>query len=208
MVILNHKPIQTNFFYYCFCCIYKKPEFSSPPHPMQLSSDESSDSMLVLLKNLESAKILLNCLDSDGCGIYSGHFTSTLSGQQELFPALSVKFSEFKTQNLGKLNQAKRTELKLALKEDMAPLLAKAGEAARGPKLFLQEALPSDPDECIPRLGEIKERKRREIEQLEHEIEELDFAVFVAENIQKIKRSAGSFDDACFASLQTKKQRV
>ncbi len=78
-----------------------------------------------------------------------------------------------------------------------------------GPTLFLlQEALPSDPDECIPRLCEIKERKRRKFEQLEHEIEELYFAVFVAENIQKIKCSAGSFDDARFASMQTKKQRV
>ena len=169
---------------------------------MQLSTDATSDSILNLLKKLDSAKGLLNCLDSDGSGYFSKHFKFQLRGHGEVFPALSLKFKEFKNQDLGKIPQAKRTELKLALQEDMAPLLAKACEATGGPKRFLQEELPSDPSECIPRLCEIKERKKREIEQLEQEIEEAEIAVFVAENIQKIKSAADAFDDArCLASL-------
>ena len=163
---------------------------------MQLATDAASNAMTNLSKKLGSAKILLNSINSECCDATSHSFCCTLRRERESFPSASLKFSESKKQNLQKLNQAQKIELKLALEDDISPLLAEAKEAAELSKLFLQEELPADPDECVLKLDKIKSMKELEIERLNQELEDLELARFTVETIQEIKRKAAYLDDA------------
>lgn len=191
--------------------MYLSLEFhSAAPTSMQLNTDTSDEAMANLDTKLTSASILLSCIDEKSGGDSTRYFYHHLGGVQEVFKSLNEKSARIKKRDFAKLTEDNRTQLKLSLNEDIAPLLEKANEAIEGPKFFHQERLPADPDECVIKLDEIKERKEREIEQLKLELDDINGAVCLAKTIGKIKRTASLLVDARLPSMTpvTKKSRA
>ena len=168
---------------------------------MQLADDTLGEAMTKLSNKLGSATTLLHSINSNGSDINSRMFAQTLRGREETFPSALSEFAALKNKDLQKASQAKKTEIKDALKEDISPLLAEAKEAEEGSKLFLLEELPTDPDECVKKLDELKATKKQEIKRLEQELDDLDMAQFTVGIIKENTRKAAFFDDAVFASM-------
>ena len=180
---------------------------------MQLATDAFDEAVDTLSNRLDNASSFLNTIDAKGSEASTHSFYCRLTGITEHFPSLSQKSRKFNVKNFEKRTDADRVQLKLSVKEDITPLLSTAKDFVERSKLFHQEQLPEDPDQCVLKLKEIKERKEREIEKLTSELDDISGAVHLAETLGKIKRTVSSLDDARFASVPdadpcVKKQRV
>jgi hypothetical protein len=177
---------------------------------MQMATDTFDREMMSMCVRLKNASGFLDSIDEKGSETSTHSFYSRLKAMQEEFPTLAKKSSKFSAKNFEKRTDEDRVQLKLSVKEDITPFLDIAKDFVERPKLFHQEQLPEDPDQCVLKLKEIKARKERKVEQLISEIDDISGAVHHAETLRNIKRSVASLDDARFADAPpcAKKQRV
>jgi hypothetical protein len=135
---------------------------------------------------LNSAELMMYALLKND----SRSFDGKLNRNEAHFPLTCAKYEAFGRCQVSKMAVPKVHLLKQALESDIQTLAAKAHAEAQQPKTMFGEALPTDLDECLKTLEEIKKRKKSEIQKLEEEIENIDEARATTEQIQKNQDAA------------------
>jgi hypothetical protein len=165
---------------------------------MQLATSPDLDTLVANSKKLASASSLLYYFDNPPPEQLDSYVYSLLWS----FPLAKAAFDSCKRKSLAKMTQAQRLELKLKLKEEIAPLLVEIERMVSEDKFFKTEQVAADPEACLAQLCELKEKKRKQMEELQEEIELLDEVVepAIAELVAS-KNQAVVFTEAMFTSL-------
>ena len=144
---------------------------------MQLADPSSIDTHIGLGKKLSSAEMILVCIN-----LPQLEDRSVAQKMREFFPLTNAACSG---KSFCRMNKEKRMKLKLTLAEDVSPLLAEVDSAVSTEKHFNAEPLPADPVACMARIGELRAEKKRKIDELQLELEQLDESEFFIETLQK-----------------------
>jgi hypothetical protein len=151
---------------------------------MQLADASSADTHVDIGQKLSAALKVFECLYlpqlEDRC---------VANRLREFFPLTSAASNK---KAFCKMSKEKRMRLKRTLAEDVSPLLAAVGAAVGAEKRFNAEPLPADPVACMARIGELRAEKKRKIDELQLELEQLDEGELFIETLQKNQMKAAT----------------
>ena len=149
---------------------------------MQLADPSSTGTQINIGRKLSSAVKVLGCIHMPQL-----EDRSVFQTLRDFFPSTNAACNG---KPFRKINEAKRMKLKLTLAEDVSPLLAEVESAVSTEKHFNAEPLPADPVACMARIGELRAEKKRKIDELQLELEQLDESEFLIETLQKNQTQA------------------
>ena len=127
-------------------------------------------------------------------------FGYNLSQHKRFCPRLFDAFGESK-KPLKKRSRDERVYLKQKLLEDMEDNIAAADAQFGGEKRLGTDILPSDPDACMERLGQMESELHTQIQALERKLRHVGSAQDTLELIQKNKLELDAFDKTPFMTM-------